>query len=97
MLDRFMAATAVQRNELPDPFHGWRDYPINLAAYDPITTSGPVLKKRIRDLSKGLFEDNTKVRLIDLEEEKGELYHIDIAQSLVLILPAFSCSRKTGM
>jgi hypothetical protein len=81
-------AANVNTNAQPDVFAGWKEYPVNLAQYDPVTTRGPLLNKRINALSDLLFEEDIKVRLIDVREEGGERYGLSFR---ALNCPSLTC------
>jgi len=62
---------AAPPNANPDIFEGWQNYPANLERYDPVTTRGLFLNRQFEDLSDALFDQNVKVRVIDVCEEAG--------------------------
>jgi hypothetical protein len=68
-----MASSRIAPHANPDVFEGWPNYPTNLNHYDPVTTGGLGLKRKIDDLSGVLFDEDVKVRVIDIREEVGAL------------------------
>jgi hypothetical protein len=60
-------------NPIPatDVSAGWSNYPLNLRQYDPVTTQGPLLNRRINALADELFDEDLNVRVIDVVENAG--------------------------
>lgn len=67
-------ATGRVSDEAPlNPFDGWKEYPLNLVRYDPISTNGPALQNRLRVVSPQLFGSDVNVKVFDLSEDQGRV------------------------
>ncbi|KAL9615926.1 MAG: hypothetical protein Q9160_009138 [Pyrenula sp. 1 TL-2023] len=80
-----------------DPFKGWENYPLNLARYDPITTSGPALQKRLQIVSPNLFGNNVNVKVFDLIDDQDTFYQFRYAEENNRSLSIPWSQRQTGV
>ena len=83
----------------PDVFEGWQRYPTNLCYYDPVSTRGLGLNRQIDNLSDVLFDEDVKVRVIDVWEEAGALTNGELTSLRLLannlLLGSLRCRSTT--